>query len=87
MIDKMLGSDEEIRSSTKKHRGGELVELDGDIDPRTNSAVNEEAKNTAQARADGNIAQTANDEDEDSSDYEEEYENDFHEILEEVVRH
>ena len=93
MIDKLLGSDEEI-NSTKKHRGGELVEI-GDEEasnPWTDSTAtaqnDEEAVSTYQARAEQNIDQTGNDyEDEESSSYEEQYENDFHEILEEVVRH
>ena len=89
MIDKLLGSDEENKSA--KPRGGELVEIDGDSNPWTSStasAQNEEAASTAQAHAERNIDQTANYDDEDeSSSYEEQYENDFHEILEEVVRH
>lgn len=90
MIDKLLGSDEEIKSSSTKPRGGELVELDGESEP-CNSSNTTEAASTAGAQAVANIDQTADDydeEDDGSTSYdEEEYENDFHEILEEVVRH
>ena len=86
MIDKLLGSDEEIQGQNpRRHRGGELVEIEDFTGSNATGATS-----TAGAQAAGNIAQTAseNDQDDDgSSSYEEEYENDFHEILEEVVRH
>ena len=46
MIDKLLGSDEELKNSKKsKHRGGELVE----IDAFNSSSTATEATNTAGA--------------------------------------
>ena len=84
MIDKMLGSDEELRETAKNHRGGEVVTLDTEADPT------EVGGNTVNASAARNIEQTTGDEEgDDSSCYDEEddYIDDFHEILEEVVRH
>ena len=87
MIDKLIGTDEEIKNDQKrgKPRGGELVE----IDAFNSSSTATDATNTAGAQAAGHIAQTASETggDDDESSYGEEYENDFHEILEEVVRH
>ena len=78
MIDKMLGTDEELREETK-HRGGEVVQLDANVDPSEGNG------DTRGAQAAGNIDQTANDEGSGSSSYEEDYADDFHEMLEEVV--
>ena len=87
MIDKLIGTDEEIKNDQKrgKPRGGELVE----IDAFNSGSTATDATNTAGAQAAGHIAQTASETggDDDESSYGEEYENDFHEILEEVVRH
>ena len=60
-----------------------------EIDAFNSSSTATDATNTAGAQAAGHIAQTASDtgQDDDESSYGEEYENDFHEILEEVVRH
>ena len=53
MIDKLLGTDEEIKDQRKgKHRGGELVE----IDAFNSSSTATDATNTAGAQAAGNIA-------------------------------
>ena len=58
MIDKLLGTDEELKDSRKaKPRGGEIVE----IDAFNSSSTATEATNTAGAQAAGNIAQTASD--------------------------
>lgn len=84
MIDKMLGSDEELRETAKNQRGAEVVTLDTEADPT------EVGSNTVNASAARNVEQTAGDEEGDESDlYDEEddYIDDFHEILEEVVRH
>ena len=77
MMDKVLGTDEELRNEGK-HRGGEMVIIDAEG----------AAGNTATAMASGKIGQTVDEGDEQgSSDYDDEqYEEDFHGILEEVVR-
>ena len=81
MIDKMLGSDEELRAK-RKQWGGELVSGDADSDPST-----AEAGSTVPASLGGHIEQSATDGNEgESSSYEEDYTDDFHEILEDVIR-
>ena len=60
MIDKLLGSDEEIQGQNRrKHRGGELVEIDDDFTGSNATG----ATSTAGAQAAGNIAQTASEND------------------------
>ena len=76
MMDKVLGSDETLRAKGH-HKGGELVELDGEEDTSA-------AGDTAPAKNASKIGQTAYGSEDGSS---EEYENDFHEMLEEVMRH
>ena len=79
MMDKVLGSDETLRARAN-HIGGELVDLEAD---------SEDAGSTAKA-ADASVRigkAPCDDEDGERTSSEEEYENDFHEMLEEVIRH
>ena len=78
MMEKVLGTDEELVARAKR-RGGEIVEISSEADP--SKFTGERATATAQDNL------PADDQDGDSSSYEsDQYQDDFHEILEEVVR-
>ena len=70
MIDKVLTSDEEMRSKGRR-RGGEIVQLDTDADP----SKSDTAKTTA-AQESAAITQTAGEEGEAGSDDDHEYDDD-----------
>lgn len=70
MMDKVLGRDEEFRAQGK-HKGGELVQLDGNSNHGSSSG-------TTTAEAAKNIVQSVADEgNSDDAPYEDEYEYDY----------
>ena len=93
MMDRVLGSDSELKSKGR-HRGGELVNLDDDVSGAASTDMgssardaSEEAAGTAPAQAFANIQQRIDDTDGDGESDSEEYADDFHSMLEDVVRH